>query len=105
MSEAAINMAWDRIETFMRDAGKRRKYEQREKYEHDYVSDMNGSRREGLAEGLAKGRAEGRHDGIVHVAINMLRAGTPIPMVAQMAELPETVVRKMAEEHGIELLQ
>ena len=30
----------------------------------------------------------------------MLRAGTPIPMVAQMAELPETVVRKMAEEHG-----
>ena len=109
MSEAAINMAWDRIETFMRDAGRRRKYEQREKYEHDYVSDMNGSRREGLAEGLAKGRAEGRaegrHDGIVHVAINMLRAGTPIPIVAQMAELPETVVRKMAKEHGIEMLQ
>ena len=63
MSEAAINMAWDRIETFMRDAGRRRKYEQREKYEHDYVSDMNGSRREGLAEGLAKGRAEGRAEG------------------------------------------
>ena len=40
-----------------------------------------------------------------HVAINMLRAGTPIPIVAQMAELPETVVRKMAEKHGIEMLQ
>ena len=105
MSEAAINMAWDRIETFMRDAGKRRKYEQREKYEHDYVSDMNGSRREGLAEGLAKGRAEGRHDGIAHVAINMLRAGTPISTVAQMTELTENVVRQMAKEHGIELLQ
>ena len=101
MSEAAINMAWDRIETFMRDAGKRRKYEQREKYEHDYVSDMNGSRREGLAEGLAKGR----RDGIVHVAINMLRAGTPIPMVAQMTELTENAVRQMAEEQGIEMLQ
>ena len=101
MSEAAINMAWDRIETFMRDAGKRRKYEQREKYEHDYVSDMNGSRREGLAEGLAKGR----HDGIAHVAINMLRAGTPISTVAQMTELTENVVRQMAKEHGIELLQ
>ena len=25
---------------------------------------------------------------------------TPIPIVAQMAELPETVVRKMAEKHG-----
>ena len=107
MSEAAINMAWDRIETFMRDAGRRRKYEQREKYEHDYVSDMNGSRREGLAEGLAKGRAEGRaegrHDGIAHVAINMLRAGTPISTVAQMTELPETVVRKMAEKHGVQV--
>ena len=66
---------------------------------------MNGSRREGLAEGLAKGRAEGRHDGIAHVAINMLRAGTPISTVAQMVKLPETVVRKMAEEHGIEMLQ
>ena len=101
MSEAAINMAWDRIETFMRDAGKRRKYEQREKYEHDYVSDMNGSRREGLAEGLAKGR----HDGIAHVEINMLRAGTPISTVAQMTELTENAVRQMAKEHGIEMLQ
>ena len=35
----------------------------------------------------------------------MLRAGTPIPMVAQMAELSEIVACKMAEEHGIELLQ
>ena len=107
MSEAAINMAWDRIETFMRDAGSRRKYEQREKYEHDYVSDMNGSRREGLAEGLAKGRAEGRaegrHDGIAHVAINMLRAGTPISTVAQMTELTENAVRQMAEAHGVQV--
>lgn len=43
MSEEAINTAWDRIEAFMRDAGQRRKYELREKYEHDYVSDMEGS--------------------------------------------------------------
>ena len=46
-----------------------------------------------------------RYDTTAHVAINMLRAGTSIPMVAQMVKLPETVVRKMAEEHGIELLQ
>ena len=46
-----------------------------------------------------------RNDTTAHVAINMLRAGTPIPMVAQMVKLPETVVRKMAEEHGIEMLQ
>ena len=30
----------------------------------------------------------------------MLRAGTPIPMVAQMTELTENAVRQRAEEHG-----
>ena len=131
MSETAINTAWDRIEAFMRDAGQRRKYELREKYEHDYVSDMEGSwkrgrlegveqgikqglqrgirqgRREGLVEGRAEwraeGRAEGRQLGIAQMAMNMVRAGTPIATVAQMAELPESVIRQMAEEHGIQL--
>ena len=109
MSEAAINTAWDKIEAFMRDAGQRRKYEQREKYEHDYVSDMEGSWKEGKEagvkqgrrEGRAEGRREGRQLGIAHIAMNMLRAGTPIATVAQMAELPEAVIRKMAEEHGV----
>ncbi len=127
MSETAINTAWDRIEAFMRDAGQRRKYELREKYEHDYVSDMEASwkrgrlegveqgikqglqrgirqgRREGLVEGRAEGRAEGRQLGIAQMAMNMVRAGTPIATVAQMAELPESVIRQMAEEHGIRL--
>ena len=35
--------------------------------------------------------------------MNMLRAGTPIAIVAQMAELPEAVIQKMAEEHGIQV--
>ena len=39
-----------------------------------------------------------------HVAINMLRAGTPISMVAQMTELTENAVRQMAEEQGIQQL-
>ena len=113
MSEAAINTAWDKIEAFMRDAGQRRKYEQREKYEHDYVSDMEGSWKEGRAagveqgikQGMKQGIHQGRQQGIAHIAMNMLRAGTPIATVAQMAELPEAVIRKMAEEHGIEASQ
>ena len=111
MSDAAINTAWDRIEAFMRDAGQRRKYELREKYEHDYVSDMEGSWKrgrlegvkQGRSEGLREGRAEGRQLGIAQIAMNFLRAGTPVATVAQMAELPEAVIRKMAEEHGIQL--
>ena len=111
MSEAAINTAWDKIEAFMRDAGQRRKYEQREKYEHDYVSDMEGSWKEGRAagveqgmkQGIKQGISQGRQLGIAHIAMNMLRAGTPLSTVAQMAELPEAVIRKMAEEHGVEV--
>ena len=91
----------------MRDAGQRRKYEQREKFEHDYVSDMEGSwkrgRAEGRAEGREEGRAEGRQLGITQMAINFLRAGTPVATVAEMAELPEATIRRMAEENGIPL--
>ena len=109
MSEAAINTAWDKIEAFMRDAGQRRKYEQREKFEHDYVSDMEGSWKEGRAVGMEQGikqgmkqaMSQGRQLGIAHMAMNMLRSGTPVSTVAQMAELPEAVIRKMAEEHGV----
>lgn len=96
MSEAAIDTAWDRIEAFMRDAGQRRKYEQREKFEHDYVSDMEGSWKRGVS--------QGRQLGIAHMAMNMLRVGTPVATVAQMAELPEAVIRKMAEENGVDVL-
>ena len=46
-----------------------------------------------------------RYDTTANVAINMLRAGTPISTVAQMTELTENAVRQMAEEHGIEMLQ
>ena len=99
MSEAAIDTAWDRIEAFMRDAGQRHKYEQREKFEHDYVSDMEGSWKQGMQQGISKGRQLG----IAHMAMNMLRVGTPVATVAQMAELPESVIRKMAEEKGIEI--
>ena len=99
MSEAAIDTAWDRIEAFMRDAGQRHKYEQREKFEHDYVSDMEGSWKQGMQQGISKGR----QIGIAHMAMNMLRVGTPVETVAQMAELPESVICKMAEENGIEI--
>ena len=107
MSEAAISTAWDRIEAFMRDAGQRRKYEQREKFEHDYVSDMEGAWKEGRAagveQGIKQGISQGRQQGITHIAMNMLRAGTPLSIVAQMAELPEAVIRKMVEEHGLQV--
>ena len=87
MSEAAINTAWDKIEAFMRDAGQRRKYEQREKYEHDYVSDMEGSWKEG----------------VMHVALNMLRAQTPIAVIKKMTEMSESAILKLAKDNGLSI--
>ena len=101
ISEAAINTAWDKIVAFMRDAGQRRKYEQRECYEHDYVSDMEGSWQDGRDEGIKQGLREGKQLGIIQMAMKLLRAGTPMATVAEMAELPESAIRKMAEGHGI----
>ena len=38
---------------------------------------------------------------IVHIAINMLRAGTPLSTVAQMAELPEAVYGRWQRSMGL----
>ena len=59
--------------------------------------------KQGMKQGMKQGIHQGRQQGIAHIAMNMLRAGTPIATVAQMAELPEAVIRKMAEEHGVEV--
>ena len=75
-------------------------YMQYQQYHRDGLEE---GRREGRREGREEGRTEGRQLGIAHIAMNMLRAGTPVVTVAQMAELPEAVIRKMAEEHGVEV--
>ena len=93
MSEAAINTAWDRIEAFMRDAGQRRKYEQREKFEHDYVSDMEGSWKRGVN--------QGQHLGTMSTALRFMRAGTPLKTAAQIAEVSEDELRSFAIKNGV----
>ena len=87
MSEAAINTAWDKIEAFMRDAGQRHKYELREKYEHDYASDMEGAWKQG----------------VMHVALNMLRAQTPIGTIGKMTDMPESAILKLAKDNGLRI--
>jgi len=54
-------------------------------------------RRAGVEEGIAQGRALG----IAQMAKKLLRAGMTIPAVAQMAEMPEEAIRRIAEEDGI----
>ena len=54
-------------------------------------------RRAGVEEGIAQGRKLG----IAQMAKKLLRAGLTIPAVAQMAEMPEEAIRRIAEEDGI----
>ena len=97
MSEAAIGTAWDAIDDYLQDMSRRRRYEAREKYEHDYVSDMKGSREEGRKEG----HKEGLRLGAQRTALNLLRMNLPMATVVTASELSEEDVRALAREHGI----
>ena len=40
---------------------------------------------------------------MISVAVNLLRAGTDTATVAKAAELPEPLIRKIAQDNGITL--
>ncbi len=88
MSEAAIGTAWGVIDDYLQDMSRRCRYEAREKYEHDYVSDMKGSREEGRKEGLRLGAQR--------TALNLLRMNLPMETVVTASELSEEDVRALA---------
>ena len=107
MSEPAIREAMEAEKIFMSNPDDYLRYVNRQMALMDYRSGLEAAALEGIKRGVdqgrREGRTEGRQQGIAHIAMNMLRAGTPIATVAQMAELPEAVIRKMAEEHGVEV--
>ena len=57
----------------------------------------------GKAEGVSEGEFRGRKQGVISVALNLLRTGTDPAAVAKAAELPEPIIRKLAQDNGIEL--
>ena len=101
MSEAAIGTAWDAIDEYLQDMNRRRRYEAKEKYERDYVTNMRGSREEGWKEGRKEGRKEGLRLGAQRTALNLLRMNLPMETVITASELSEEDVRALAREHGI----
>ena len=69
----------------------------------DLAADLQAAwekgRAAGKAEGISEGEFRGRKQGVISVAVNLLRAGT----VAKAAELPEPLIRKIAQDNGITL--
>ena len=57
----------------------------------------------GKAEGFAEGEFRGRKQGVIRVAMNCLRAGLDTAIVAKAAELPEPIIKKLAQDNGIEI--
>ena len=58
---------------------------------------------EGKAESVGEGEFRGRKQGVIHVAMNCLREGVALETVAKAAELPVPIIRKLAQDNGIEL--
>ena len=55
----------------------------------------------GKAEGFAEGELRGSKKAVIRVSMNLLRAGIAPAVIAEAAELPELIIRKLAQDNGI----
>ena len=55
----------------------------------------------GKAEGFAEGELPGSKKAVIRVSMNLLRAGIAPAVIAEAAELPELIIRKLAQDNGI----
>ena len=73
----------------------------------DLAADLQAAwekgRAAGKAEGISEGEFRGRKQGVIRVAMNCLRGGIDLETAAKAAELPVPIIRKIAQNNGIEL--
>ena len=72
-------------------------------YEADLQTAWEKGKEAGKAEGISEGEFRGRKQGVISVAMNCLRAGIDLETAAKAAELPVPIIRKLAQDNGIEL--
>ena len=71
--------------------------------EADLTAAFEKGKEVGKAEGISEGEFRGRKQGVIRVAMNCLRAGIDLETAAKAAELPVPIIRKLAQDNGIEL--
>lgn len=71
--------------------------------EADLMAAWEKGKEAGKAEGISEGEFRGRKQGVIRVAMNCLRAGIDLETAAKAAELPVPIIRKLAQDNGIEL--
>ena len=72
-------------------------------YEADRQTAWEKGKEAGKAEGSSEGEFRGRKQGVIRVAMNCLRAGIDLETAAKAAELPVPIIRKLAQDNGIDL--
>lgn len=92
-----------KVEEFVRSLSARRVETLRGVIEADLQAAWENGKAAGKAEGISEGEFRGRKQGVISVALNLLRAGTDTATVAKAAELPEPLIRKIAQDNGVEL--
>ena len=92
MSEASV-------EEFIHSMSAQRVEVMRAGYEAALQAAWENGKEAGKLEGLSEGEFRGRKQGV-----NLLRTGTEPAVVAKAAELPEPIIRKLAQDNGIELV-
>ena len=88
---------------FIRMASVQRAEALRAEFEEDLQTAWERGREAGKEEGFAEGELRGRKQGVIRVAVNLLRAGIAPAVTAKAAELPEPIIRKLAQDNGIVL--
>ena len=93
-----------KVEEFVRSLSAQRVETLRGVIEADLQAAWENGKAAGKAEGISEGEFRGRKQGVISVALNLLRAGTDTATVAKAAELPEPLIRKIAQDNGVELV-
>ena len=96
-------MSGANVEEFVRSLSAQRAEGLRAAFEADLMAAFEKGKEVGKAEGISEGEFRGRKQGVISVAVNLLRAGTDTATVAKAAELPEPLIRKIAQDNGVEL--
>ena len=92
-----------KVEEFVRSLSAQRVETLRGVIEADLQAAWENGKAAGKAESISEGEFRGRKQGVISVALNLLRAGTDTATVAKAAELPEPLIRKIAQDNGVEL--
>ena len=91
------------VEEFVQTMSAQRVEAMRAALEADLTAAFEKGKEVGKAEGISEGEFRGRKQGVIHVAMNCLREGVALETVAKAAELPVPIIRKLAQDNGIEL--